>query len=224
MDLIYNKTILWFSLALGLLIITFGFVAGPISLLSLIDVVKGNKPFSELHIPRPLTAVIKRGPDVPLGDDNVYMSITNFSYDIYNILSIFLANKTQIEMDSIKRNLEPLSKLRQVYWESNRYVKTTEEQSNLKKKMMEGLQVGMIGKSTLEHSSIYYKIPQSKKFYCHLNLTIFSLNHRVLEFRVKVLCLNFHLLVGYYEYILGSNKRVDIKSDYSVKGPANLTF
>jgi hypothetical protein len=133
MPLIYNKTILWFSLALGLLISTYGFVAGPISLLSLIDVVKGNKPFSELHKPRPFSAVIKRGPDVALDDDNVYMSSTNFKYDIYNILSIFLANKTQIEIDSIKRNLEPLSKLRQVYWESNRYVKVTEEQSNLKK-------------------------------------------------------------------------------------------
>ncbi|MCJ8321150.1 MAG: hypothetical protein MJK12_16035 [Colwellia sp.] len=110
-----------------------GFVKGPVKLQSILDIVRGNKPISDLYKPLNRENVIIRGIQVALDDNNVYMSVTRYSDNIDTLLSIFLINVTQAEIDSIKLNLPPLTQDRQAYWDSHSHKSKTVQEVSLKK-------------------------------------------------------------------------------------------
>jgi len=82
-----KNTLLFYSALLltGLSILTYGFVRGPISLNSLIEVINGDKPFAKLHEYSIQTKYIK-GPTIDIDDNNVYMSSLRYSADLHNII------------------------------------------------------------------------------------------------------------------------------------------
>jgi hypothetical protein len=115
MDSIYSKIGLWFTFILGLSMLSYGFVAGPISFLSLLDVISGNKPFSELHKQRPIPTAITVVSEATLEDDNVYAVKDNFYSELNAILRYYLVDLTQEEIDLLWHSMPNLYIKRQMY-------------------------------------------------------------------------------------------------------------
>ena len=133
MHLNFKNIFLVLSFLFGGTLVIAGFVKGPVKLQSILDIVRGNKPISDLYKPLNRENVIIRGIQVALDDNNVYMSVTRYSDNIDTLLSIFLINVTQAEIDSIKLNLPPLTQDRQAYWDSHSHKSKTVQEVSLKK-------------------------------------------------------------------------------------------
>jgi hypothetical protein len=140
MDSIFKQTTLWFTLILGLSMITYGFVAGPISFLSLLDVVTGKKPFADLHKQRPFSPIVSlvNPPDSYDGNAHLNKNKKNYNYNYYldELLTLYLHDLTQAEVDFIQKNLPPLRQARQDYWDNNISVLNTVETLNVTKTKM----------------------------------------------------------------------------------------
>jgi len=113
-----------FCLGLGLMI--FGYQYGHVSMLSILDVLSGDKALSELNNPR-------TGAEVPqtyfysITDDNIYISIAVYHDNLNALLSILLRGKTEIQIETMKNALQPITEQREIYLDSHPYKKNLSE-------------------------------------------------------------------------------------------------
>jgi hypothetical protein len=108
-----------FSFLCGLGLIIFGLQYGHVSMLSILDVLSGDKVLTELNQTKQTEKAV--APIYYLDDNRTYMSISIYHDDINTLLSLLLKDKTQLQIKSIKSKLPPLTKKRQIHWDTHLY-------------------------------------------------------------------------------------------------------